>query len=405
MRILIYGINYAPELTGIGKYTSEMAEWFAKEGHDVSVITAMPYYPEWQVHKKYKNKLWYKDTINNVKIYRNPLYVPMGVDSKRRIIHELSFLCSSSYRWFAILFKKKFDLIINICPPFHIGIAPYIYSKFRKTIFVTHIQDLQIDAAKDLKMISNKQILNFMFKLENFLFRNSHFVSTLTLGMHKKVESKGIPRNKIIMLPNWVDLSFIRPLPKEESLRSRFNLPYDATIILYSGNMGKKQGLDLLLIIAKEYLNHKDIHFVMVGAGAEKNTLKNMSKEMKLTNLHFFPLQPYEDLPALLATADIHLILQKKEASDLVMPSKLTGILAAGGVAIVTAPEGTSLYNDILNNNIGIVCDPESKQALKNAIDKALNIDLSTIKRNARLYAETNLDKKMILTTFLKKVM
>ncbi len=404
MRILINGINYSPELTGIGKYTGEMAAWMAKQGYDVSVITAMPYYPEWEVHEKYKGRLWYKETVNDVKIYRCPFYVPKKVDSKKRIIHEFSFLWSSSFRWLAALFKKRYDLVITICPPFHIGISSYIYSIFKKTKLVTHIQDLQIDAAKDLNMLSNQKALNAMFKLEKFLLKKSNYISTLTPGMKERVLNKGIQDNKIIMLPNWVDINFIRPLPKDNSLREKFDIPYNDKVILYSGNMGKKQGLDLLIEVAEEYKNRTDIHFIMVGSGAEKTNLENFAIEKGLTNIKFYPLQPYEDLPALLATADIHLVLQKKEASDLVMPSKLTGILAAGGCAIVTALPGTSLYEDIKRHNMGIVCEPESKQALKEAIDTAISQDITQIKKNAREYAENYLNKDIILSRFLDQI-
>ncbi|GAB6120628.1 colanic acid biosynthesis fucosyltransferase WcaI [Dysgonomonas termitidis] len=404
MRILIYGINYYPELTGIGKYTGEMASWFAQQGHDVSVFTAMPYYPEWEIHKQYRGKLWYKEVIDNVKIYRCPFYVPKRINSKKRILHEFSFLWSSSFRWLPALFKKRFDLVITINPPFYIGFFSYIYSIFKKTVLITHVQDLQIDAAKNLEMLSNQEALNIMFKLEKFLLRKSDFISTLTLGMKERIIKKGIGESKIIMLPNWVDTDFIKPIPKDQSLRNQFNIPINDTVILYSGNMGKKQGLDLLINVAGQYKYRSDVHFIMVGAGAEKDNLENMAREKGLSNMKFYPLQPYEKLPTLLATADIHLVLQKKDASDLVMPSKLTGILSAGGCAIVTAVLGSSLYEDIRNHDMGILCEPESEQALKEAINIALLRDTTQIKKNARKYAERYLNKDKILTSFMSLI-
>jgi colanic acid biosynthesis glycosyl transferase WcaI len=404
MRILIYGINYSPELTGIGKYTGEMSEWMVQQGNDVSIITAMPYYPEWKIHPLYKSKWWHKEIINGVKTYRCPIYVPQEVNSKKRILHEFSFLLSSSFRWITTLFKKKYDLVITICPPFHIGISSYLYSILKKTTLITHIQDLQIDAAKDLDMLSNKKALNLMFKTEKFLLKNSNYISTLTSGMKKRVETKGIPENKIIMLPNWVDTDFIYPIQKSNSLRSLFNIPLEDTVILYSGNMGKKQGLEIIINVAAHYSDQPNIHFLMVGSGVEKAYLETMTEEKGLSNIRFYPLQPYSQLPSLLATADIHLVLQKQEASDLVMPSKLTGILAAGGCAIVTAQPGTSLYEDIKKYNMGILCEPESAKSLKNAIDHALSNDTSCIRKNARKYAENYLNKDRILLSFLQKV-
>jgi colanic acid biosynthesis glycosyl transferase WcaI len=404
MRILIYGINYAPELTGIGKYTGEMAEWLATNCHDVSVITAMPYYPEWNVHKEFKGKWWFKEIKNGVKIYRCPIYVPKTVNSTKRILHEFSFLLSSSFRWIATLFKQKYDVVICITPPFHIGVFPYLYSKLKKTILVTHIQDLQIDAAKDLNMLKEGFLIKLMLKVEQFLLMKSTYVSTLTNGMKKRILAKGISENKIVMLPNWVDVDKIKVLSKEYSLRKQFNIPLSDIVILYSGNVGKKQGLDVLIDIAKEYESKKNIHFLIIGAGVELNNIKKLVETKNLKNVKFYPLQPYNLLPALLATADLHLVLQKKGASDLVMPSKLTGILAAGGCAIVSAESGTSLYSVISDNNIGFVCEPESSYALKQAIDQALSSNISEIKIKARRYAEINLSQDNIMQSFIQKI-
>lgn len=404
MRILIYGINYSPELTGIGKYTGEMAEWLAKENHDVDVITSMPYYPEWKVHKEYNNKWWKNEKINGVNIFRCPLYVPKSVNSIKRIIHEFSFLYTSSFRWLACLFKKKYDLIICINPPFHLCIHPYIYSLFRKTKIITHVQDLQIDAAKDLNMLGNGKVISLMFALERFFLRKSDYVSTLTEGMRKRIYNKSIPKEKVILFPNWVDTSKIKVVPKEESLRKQFNIPLNDFVVLYSGNIGKKQGLDLLLDVAEDYLSSVNIHFIIVGAGVELNNLKQTAENKKLLNIQFHPLQPYKLLPTLLATADLHLVLQKRGASDLVMPSKLTGILAAGGCPIVSADEGSSLYNLIKNHQIGFICEPESKEALIFTINEALNSDLKEIKNKARKFAEENLSQDVIINQFLKEI-
>ncbi len=404
MRILIYGINYSPELTGIGKYTGEMAEWLAEQAHDVNVITAMPYYPEWKIHAQYNNRWWYKEIKNNVKVYRCPLYVPRQVSSAKRIIHEFSFLFSSSIRWMACLFKKKYDLIVCVNPPFHLSVFPYLYSCLRKTRVVTHIQDLQIDAAKDLNMLGNGKSIKLMFKLEQFFLRKSDYVSTLTEGMRNKILDKGIDSNKIILFPNWVDTKKIKVLANRESLREKFNIQLEDLVILYSGNIGKKQGSDILLEVAENYKNNDKVKFLIVGSGVELNNLKQIAKMKVLSNVKFYPLQPYELLPALLATADLHLVLQKKGASDLVMPSKLTGILAAGGCAIVSAEKETSLYRVISDNNIGFVCKPESATALEKAIEQALDSDLSKIKMIARKYAEEHLSQDKIMKSFLDRI-
>lgn len=400
MRVLVYGINYAPELTGIGKYTGEMCAWLASQGHEVSVITALPYYPEWEIHKKYRNKLWVKETLDNVNVYRCPLYVPQKVTSARRIIHEFSFLLSTIPIWFKIVLQRKYDVVVCISPPFHLSFFSLLYAKLRNAKLITHVQDLQIDAAKNLGMIKSAALLEIMFQMEKKLLKSSSLVSTISLGMKRKIASKGIDLSKILLFPNWADETKIRPLPRAESLREEFGINDTTKVILYSGNLGEKQGLEIIVDVAKSYNSNKDVIFVISGSGGGKENLMKLVREANLKNVQFFPLQPYDRLSALLATADIHLVLQKKSASDLVMPSKLTTILSAGGCSIVTATAGTSLYDVIYEYKLGILVEPESAEALRNGIEEALGSDLDLYRTNARKYTESFLRKNLILKKF-----
>ena len=399
MKILIYGINYAPELTGIGKYTGEMGAWLVQQGHDVTVITGMPYYPEWEVHPNYKNKWWHKELVDNVKVLRCPLYVPKQVTTGKRILHEFTFILSSLVFWFPLLFTKRFDKVIGICPPFHLAFLPLIYSKVRKVPLVCHIQDLQVDAARDLGMIKNRHFLNLMLKFERYLLSKGNAVSTISSGMQKKIEYKGIAPSKIIMFPNWVDVNFIRPLTKEESLRRELGLCHEVKVVLYSGNLGEKQGLELLIEAARHF-QPSEACFVIVGSGGGKARLEEMVKSYGLTNVRFYPLQPHEKLSALLAIADLHLVLQKRSAADLMMPSKLTSILAAGGCPLVTAVPNTTLYDTIKAHELGILVEPESLEALIDGIKYALCTDLRLYRTNAHLYAQTHIGKVNILRNF-----
>jgi len=400
MKILIYGINYSPELTGIGKYTGEMAEWLAEKGHEVTVVTAFPYYPEWAIHKEYKGKLWFRETINGVNVVRCPLYVPENVTSIKRIVHEFSFLLGVFPVWFGSLFRSKVDLVFSIAPPFHLGLLPLLYAKIRKVPFISHIQDLQVDAAKDLGMIKSNAFLNIMFSIERFILKGSTKVSSISEGMKKKILAKNVDASSYLMFPNWVDEDVIKPLSKEDSLRTEFGLSLDDQVILYSGNLGEKQGLEIIIEVAKSFIANKRVKFVICGSGGGKDKLIKMSEDAGLTNVLFFPLQPYDKLSNLLAIADLHLVLQKASASDLVMPSKLTGILAAGGCPIVTALPDTSLYEVINDHNLGILVEPESENGLIAAISEALKQDLNLYKGNARTYTLKYLSKERILSNF-----
>lgn len=401
MRILVFGINYAPELTGIGKYTGEMCEWLAQKGHEVEVITSMPYYPEWKIRKAYQGKWWFTETINNVKVRRTVFYVPEKVSGTTRIIHEFSFLLSSSVWWFKSMFKS-YDLVISPYPPLIIGVWPYLYSIFHKTKWVFHIQDLQVDAARDLGLIKNERLLNVLERIERFFLKKSNYVSSISEGMKMKILAKGIDAQKYIMLPNWVDTDFIKPMAKPVSMREELGLQENDIIILYSGNMGEKQGLEAIIPMAKKFIERKEIKIVLAGEGAAKERLMKETESCNLKNVIFLPLQPYEKLSSFLAIADFHLVLQKKAASDLLLPSKLLSILSAGGCAIVTAVRNSSLHNMIGETNAGWLAEPEDVEDLIRILEKAIDSpsenDLK--KENARKYALRYLNKDEVLGDF-----
>ncbi len=399
MKILVFGINYYPELTGIGKYTAEMCVWLAKHNHQVEMITAVPYYPEWKIHHKYHLRLWHSENIHKVKVHRCPLYVPKKVSGLKRMIHEFSFLLSSSVYWISALFRKH-DVVLCICPPFHLGFMGWIYKSLKKTPVIYHIQDLQIDAARNLQILKNESLLRLLEKCERFILHRMTKVSSLSEGMKRNILKKGIPENKYIQLPNWVDTDFIRPMEKQTSLKAQLGYQPEDKIVLYSGNMGEKQGLEIVLEVALLLKGEPHIHFLFVGEGASKQRMKDYSVEKKLTNIKFKPLLPYDQLPYLLAAADLHLVIQKELAGDLMLPSKLLGILSCGGVAIVTAVEGTSLFKNIQENNAGIIIDPDNAAALLNAIQKNIYNENLTLKTNARNYALNELNINKILQKF-----
>ena len=378
MRLLVYGINYLPEKIGIGKYTGEMCMWFADRGHDVRVITAPPYYPDWRIHSGYTNR-FQKEDLDGVKVHRHPLYVPMSLSGTKRILHEVSFILSSGLGWLKMIAAPRFDVVICIAPPFHSGLFGWLFSKLCGAKFVYHVQDLQVDASKELGMIRNRRLLRLLDEIERFILRRADLVSSISDGMARKLKQKS-SNKQITLLPNWVDTEFLRPISFSDSLRGDWGYDANDFVILYSGNLGEKQGLEILLEAATHFLPDKSIRFVICGNGGSKEKLQKIVQERNLTNVAFKDLQPWELLPRLLAIADVHLILQRKAAEDLVMPSKLTGILSVGGVPIVSCSEGSSLHEILNTHAVGLVVPPEDVGSLIAAIAHQSNTRFRCIK-------------------------
>jgi len=398
MKILMYCLNYAPELTGIGKYTSEQAEWLVAQGHDVRVIAAPPYYPEWAVAKGYKAWQFRREERNGVTLFRVPIWVPRVPSGLKRLVHLASFAISSLPA-LAGQFTWKPDIVFVVEPPFFCSPAALLFAKLFGAKSWLHIQDFEVDAAFSLGLLKKRWMQELMLSVERRLMRRFDRVSTISDAMMRLALKKGVDSGKLLFFPNWANLDTIVPLPNTTIYREQLSIPTDAVVALYSGNMGGKQGLNILGDLAHLLSAHDNIHFLFCGDGPAKAALEHHCAGLK--RVHFLPLQPIEHLPSLLATADIHLLPQRRDAADLVMPSKLTGMLASGRPIVVTANPETELAATV--SQCGLVVPAEQAEELAQAVltlasRKELRIEFGTA---ARRHAEQTLGINQILEKFL----
>lgn len=403
MKILIYGINFWPELTGIGKYTGEMAEWLAERGHQVEVITAPPYYPGWRIQDGYGGARYRTEFRGKVKIHRCPLWVPGKPNGLKRIIHLLSFMLSSLPVMLAKSIGWKPDMIWTVEPTFFTVPPSLLGAGLSGSRTWLHLQDFEIDAAFGLGLVRGSLVLKGLIAIERWIMNKYDIVSSISDAMVAKLVSRGVEPSKAVLFPNWVDADKIIPLPSSQSLRAEWNIAANRIVVLYAGNIGKKQGLEMLFPVAGDFKEKQsNILFVIAGEGAAKSELMQTAADQKLDNIIFKPLQPIDRLPMLLASGDIHLVLQKRGVADLAMPSKLTGILAAGGAALVTADAGTALHKIVEENRLGLVIEPDSPGALALGIERLANdINLrKEFKGNARRFAREKVNKNIVLDEF-----
>jgi colanic acid biosynthesis glycosyl transferase WcaI len=406
-RILLIGGNYYPELIGIGKYNGEMVDLLAREGHQCTVVTSYPYYPQWKIQKPYlQNPKWYKKETKNVtgnqtnpiQVYRCPQYLPSKPTAKRRMILDLTFCLSAFFMIMRLVFRKKFDLVIVVVPCFQLGLLAILYKKLRGAKFLYHIQDLQIDVARDLNMIKSKKIISILLKVEKYILNKADIISSISAGMIKRIKNKC--DKEVVFFPNWVDTAMYFPLPEKEALKREFNFAPTDKIVLYSGAIGEKQGLENIIHIAKSLEHFRNLKFVICGSGPYRENLYRLQQTLSLKNVVFLQLQPLDKLNHFLNMADIHLVLQKSNASDLVMPSKLTTILSVGGVSIITASKNSSLYQVVESNNMGVLVEPENQNELLKAIERTLTNDNALINKNAREYAEKFLSIQSVISRY-----
>ncbi|HEU4554241.1 MAG TPA: WcaI family glycosyltransferase [Chitinophaga sp.] len=416
-RVLLIGGNFAPEPTGIGKYNGEMMQWLTANGYDCTVITSYPYYPQWKVQSPYdKGKSWYKKeklsvttTLNGtaqlqeLKIHRCPQYVPAAPSGAKRMLLDFSFALSAFFKVMQLLPGKKFDVVIAVVPPFHLGLLAILYKKLRGAKFMYHIQDMQIEAARDLNMIKSKALVKMLFGIERYIFKQADIVSSISDGMIRRIQEKA--GKEIFFFPNWVDVTLFYPLDDKAALKQEFGFAPTDKIVLYSGAIGEKQGLEAILHAAKTFTNRPELKFLICGSGPYKARLEAQAAAMGLQQVIFFPLQPVEKFNRFLNMADVHLVIQKANASDLVMPSKLTTILAVGGLALITANPGSSLYELVNRYNMGVLVNAEDQEALNAGMHQAIDhADAAAIKQHAREYAATYLSISKIMSRFEEAV-
>ncbi len=385
-----------------------MALWLAKRGHTVRVVTAPPYYPDWRVQNGYLPWQYRRESLNNVDVWRCPLWVPRNPSGITRIIHLLSFAFSS----FPVMLRQIFwkpDIVIVIEPPLFCAPQAWITAFLSGSKAWLHIQDFEIEAFFGLGFSSSGMLKRIASAAEGWLMRRFDHVSTISASMLSRISRSGVKEDRIFFFPNWVDVGHIRPHPNGNALRNAWGIASDQKVILYSGSMGKKQGLEIIIEAASHFAEtNSNIIFVLVGDGAAKSELIAESEKRHLHNVVFKPLQPLELLPALLTMADIHLVIQKRGIADAVMPSKLTGILAAGGFSLITAEEQTELGQFVLRNpGIAVLVRPEDKGVLIQAISDMLAGRESSGRINtaARSHAERYLATDVVMRNLEKRLL
>ena len=402
MKILLYGINFAPELTGIGKYTGEMAAWLAAAGHEVRVVTAPPYYPDWAVWKGYSARRFRREAWRGVTVFRTPVWVPRKVSGTTRLLHLTSFALASlpslfsQWRWHP-------DVVWMTEPPLVCAPAALAFARLRGARAWLHIQDYEIDAAFDLGLLRGARLRAWVTGIERWLLRRFDRVSTISERMLERAAHKGVDAARLLSLPNWADVSSIRPLDTASPYRRELGIADDAVVALYSGNMGRKQGLEILAEVALRLRGNESIQFVFCGFGPGRAELEERCKG--LPGVRFLDLQPVERLGDLLGLADIHLLPQRADAADLVMPSKLTGMLSSGRPVVATAHADTELGRVV--RDCGLVVEPEQPEALAAAIASlASNPGMrAEFGANARIFAERHIAQDAVLRQFERDVL
>ena len=361
MRVIVWGINYVPEITGIAPHNVALCEFLQRERVDVEMISTFAYYPAWRKRPEDRLFLFRVDRINGVPVHRCWHFVPQRVSAWKRIVHEATFIITSTLQ--ALLLRRP-DLYVIVSPPLLLGMAAWLVSTLKGAPYVFHVQDLQPDAAVGLGMLRAGWFTRVLYWLEAFAYRHATRISGISEEILNAFRAKGVPEAKLILFPNGAVLPDDSQIPARGQFRAKNGLAADEFLAIYAGNLGVKQCLNILLDAAEQLRGSDKIRIVICGDGAERAALEKSTEDRRLSNVSMLPLHFGLDYRELLADADVSLITQQSGSGNAFFPSKLLVTLAHGSPVVTVADDKSALARAVAEGRFGVNLRPGQAEQL-----------------------------------------
>ncbi|MEQ3625732.1 MAG: WcaI family glycosyltransferase, partial [Marinobacter sp.] len=364
-RTLILGLNFAPEPISTAPYTTRLARYLARHGHRVHVVTATPFFPAWSRPKDWPRARYVaRDPVLNLRVTHCPHYIPRHPTGLRRLLHQLSFTFAATPVMIAQALRHPPDRVLVIAPALLAAPLGWLAARIAGAPAWLHLQDLELDAARATGIVGSSRLAAL---IERWVLRRFDRISTISAPMCARVAAKGVAPHRIQELRNWAE-PMASPDPDAIiALRRKLGIS-TPHVLLYSGALGRKQGLEAIPDLAHRLRHRRDLTLLICGDGPMRPMLEQAAREHP--NLCVAPLQPRERLSALLGLATVHFLPQIADAADLVLPSKLTNMLASGRPVLATAAPGTALAAEVAG--CGVVVPPGDTAALVVALDLLL---------------------------------
>jgi colanic acid biosynthesis glycosyl transferase WcaI len=345
---------------------AQVCEELHARGHELSVVTTFPHYEHFRVWDEYRGKLLQGASYKGMNVLRTWVYAS---GTKQRMVHRLaSYLSFNAIATVAgLLSRRTYDVVLCTNGSFFTGITAYVRGLTRHVPFVYNVQDLYPETPVAAGQLTNRRAIAALERLERFMYRHAAHVSVITPAFRDNIAAKGVPAEKISVIPNFVDTEFIRPLPKANAFAAANGLA-DRFVVTHAGNLGYVYDLDTMLDAAALLRNEADILFLIVGDGVAKPALQGKAAALGLDNVRFLPFQPQEDLPWLRAASDVQVSLYRHGSARYSMPSKIYEIMASGRPLLASADRGSDVWNLVEATGCGVCVPPEDAPALADAV-------------------------------------
>lgn len=386
MKLVVLTPHFAPDLAPTGTVISRIVGELAARDHRVEVITSLPWYRGHSVEPGWGGRLLRHEDTPWGRVSR---IHPFPTADKRNVVRRLAGFFGFSLVATAVGSRgDDVDGVLALSPPLTLGLAGLAIARARHAPLVFNVQDVFPDVAMELGVMANPMAISVASTLERFCYRHADAVTVLAEDLRENVAAKTTDPSKVHVVPNFVDTDTIVPADKENSYRREFGLE-GMTVIMYAGNIGLSQSLDLMIDAAAALAYEPDVVFVINGQGAKRDDLEQRARG--LANVRFVDMQPQERLPEVLAAADIHVVALRGGLGRSSVPSKTYSILAAGRPLVASVDRGSEVARIVESSGAGIAVPPDDAEALTKAIRSLLDArtELPRIGAAARAYVQS----------------
>jgi colanic acid biosynthesis glycosyl transferase WcaI len=386
VKILAVLPHFTPDVAPTGVIGAQLVEELGALGHRIEVVTALPWYEHHAVSPEWRGKVVRRERTPWGQVTRvHPFPTGDKKNIPKRAIGFAGF-CALSATIAAA--GRHVDVAFAMTPPLPMAATGWLASLPRRAPLVLNVQDVFPDVAVELGVLRGRRVIAAASALERWSYARSAAVTVLSDDMRANLAAKMRRPERLHVIPNFVDVETIRPMDRENSYRTEFGLA-GKTVVMYAGNVGMSQSLDLLVAAARATRDRDDIVYVVIGGGS---TLADLQASANgLPNMRFAPMQPYERLPEVLAAADVHVVPLKRELSRSSVPSKTYSILAAGRPVVASVDPGSEVQRIIETAGAGVAVAPEDQGAFVAAV-----LDLASdsarreqMEKSARAFVES----------------
>jgi len=370
-RITVVGIHYAPETTGNAPYTTGLCQFLVEAGAEVTMVTGLPHYPEWQVAQGYGESAVATETLDGVRVIRARHYVPTKQSAATRARFEASFLINGRR---AARMARAADAVIAVTPTLSAAVVGAELARRVHAPLGIVVQDLVGSAAQQSGIEGGARVAGLAGALEKRVLDRADRIAVIAPGFADALAADGIDKSKVQWLRNYSHVT--ASAHSREQARIALGWPVEGFLAVHTGNMGLKQDLGNLLDAARSLKDRDDITFVMVGDGNQRQMLQTMAAD--LPRVLFVDPLPAALYPDALAAADVLLLNERDGMKDMSLPSKLTSYFVAGRPVVAAVTPGGETARELERSGGAIVVPAGQPQVLAATLTRIADGEIDT---------------------------